>query len=214
MLTYFADTNKNSYVLLDTITNKAIKVAEKEVISTNSLVGVHSWKCGSDFCRSFEYIKQNNIRANNEYYVSITYNFLISQGRSIYVVPIKEESEKYWSVGTPETYYEYLQNKFGSVKVNQLDQMTRGWVIGNFTPSILKTSQFEVGYLSHKKDEIWPAHVHNEADEYNILVKGTMKLNIYAVIIVMINVTFSIFMMNKSKTYQTRLNDTTIQKKF
>ena len=40
---------------------------------------------------------------------------------------------------------------------------------------------------------------------------GTMKLNIYAVIIVVVNVTFSMFLMNKSKTYQTRSNDTIIQ---
>ena len=39
-----------------------------------------------------------------------------------------------------------------------------------------------------------------------------MKLNIYAVIIVVVNVVFSMFMMKSSKTYQTRLNDTTIQK--
>jgi hypothetical protein len=35
-----------------------------------------------------------------------------------------------------------------------------------------------------------------------------MKLNIYAVVIVVINVTFSMFMMKHSNTYQTRLNDT------
>jgi hypothetical protein len=39
-----------------------------------------------------------------------------------------------------------------------------------------------------------------------------MKINIYAVIIVVVNVAFSMFMMNKSTKYQTRLNDTTIQK--
>ena len=40
---------------------------------------------------------------------------------------------------------------------------------------------------------------------------GTMKLNIYAVIIIVINVTFSMFVMNKSNTYQTSLKDTTVQ---
>ena len=49
------------------------------------------------------------------------------------------DDEKYWSVGTPEQYYDYLQKKFGSVKKSNLDSMTRGWLIGNFEPSILKT---------------------------------------------------------------------------
>jgi hypothetical protein len=34
-----------------------------------------------------------------------------------------------------------------------------------------------VAYLHHKKDEIWPAHVHHIADEYNVLIRGSMKLN-------------------------------------
>ena len=177
LLTFFANTTKNSYAAIDELTNKVTNVAEKEVISTHSLVGVHSWKRGSDFCRSFEYIKQNNIRANNEYYVSITYNYLINQDLPIYIVPLKEESEKYWSVGTPEQYYDYLQNKFGNVKSSHISTMTRGWFIGDFTPSVLRTSHFEVGLMSHKKGENYAPHLHNELDEYNLLVSGKMMIN-------------------------------------
>jgi quercetin dioxygenase-like cupin family protein len=178
ILTYYANTTRNSYASIEEGTTRVMRTAEKEVISRHSLVGVHSWKRGSDFCRSVEHVLEKNIRANNEYYVSITYNSLIEKGKYIHIVPMKEDlDEKYWSVGTPQQYYDYLQSKFGSVKVNHIDAMTRGWIIGDFTPSILKTSQFEIGYLSHKKDEIWPAHVHNQADEYNILINGAMKLN-------------------------------------
>lgn len=53
----------------------------------------------------------------------------------------------------------------------------RGWFIGNFTPSILKTSLFEAGLLEHKKGEKWPYHYHKVADEYNILIEGAMLLN-------------------------------------
>ena len=38
-----------------------------------------------------------------------------------------------------------------------------------------------------------------------------MKLNIYAVVILAINVVFSLFVMDKSNTYQSSLKDTTIQ---
>jgi mannose-6-phosphate isomerase-like protein (cupin superfamily) len=178
ILTYYANTTRNSYAAVKDNSSIVVKVAEKEIISNNSLVGVHGWKRGSDFCRSVEHIMKYNIRANNEYYVSITYNYLIELGKSINIVPLKECSgEKYWTVGTPETYYQYLEAVYGSVKVNRLDAMTRGWLIGDFKPSILRTSQFEVGYLSHKKGEIWPAHVHNQADEYNVLIRGSMQLN-------------------------------------
>ena len=55
--------------------------------------------------------------------------------------------------------------------------MYRGWFIGDFSPSILKTKKFEVGYLKHKRNEKWPEHVHKKCTEYNLLVKGEMIVN-------------------------------------
>ncbi len=52
--------------------------------------------------------------------------------------------------------------------------MFRGWFIGNFEPSALKTDQFEVGVLTHKKGEHWPEHYHKKAIEINLLVEGHM----------------------------------------
>ena len=182
ILTYWADTIRNSYARVEensTNPSRVIEMAEKKVISNNSLVGVHSWKKGSDFCRSAEHLFKNNIRANNEFYISISYNSMIMKGKHIHIVPLKEkEGEKYYSVGTPEQYYSYLETKFGSVKSNQtLDSMKRGWLIGNFEPSILKTDLFEVAYMRHKKDEYWPPHIHNQVNEYNVLIHGKMKIN-------------------------------------
>ena len=177
ILTYYADTNRNSYASVKEGTTVVLRTAEKEVISNNSLVGVHSWKRGSDFCRSVEHMLENNIRANNEYYVSISYNFLIDAGKSIHIVPLKEETgEKYWTVGTPETYYDYLNKKFGDLKVNRLEAMIGGWLIGDFTPSILRTSAFEVAYIKRGINSVCP-HIHNLIDEYNIVIKGSFKIN-------------------------------------
>ena len=119
---------------------------------------------------------ENNIKANNEYYISISYNSLIKNNKSIHIVSMKDH-EAYYSVGTPTQYYDYLQKKFGSIKQNKLENMTRGWLIGDFSPSILKTNDFEIGYLKHPKDQVWPAHVHKEANEYNILIKGKLIIN-------------------------------------
>ena len=54
--------------------------------------------------------------------------------------------------------------------------MIRGWFIGDFKPSILRTDKFEVGILTHKKGEYWPPHFHKEAIEYNVLLEGKMKV--------------------------------------
>ena len=54
--------------------------------------------------------------------------------------------------------------------------MHRGWFIGDFEPSVLKTKDFEVGVLEHKKGEYWKAHLHKESTEYNLLLEGKMTI--------------------------------------
>jgi len=51
-----------------------------------------------------------------------------------------------------------------------------GWFIGDFEPSILRTPQFEVAVMTHKKGEEWPAHYHAKAEEFNLLLSGKMKV--------------------------------------
>tara|TARA_Y100000592_G_C5366496_1_gene266318 strand:- start:166 stop:492 length:327 start_codon:yes stop_codon:yes gene_type:complete len=60
------------------------------------------------------------------------------------------------------------------MKICSLNDMTRGWFIGDFDPSIIKTNKYEVGILTHKAGEDWPAHYHKEATEINVLLSGRM----------------------------------------
>lgn len=62
------------------------------------------------------------------------------------------------------------------MKIGNINDMYRGWVIGDFEPSLLRTKDFEIGILKHPKGEKWPAHYHKIATEYNILIAGTMRL--------------------------------------
>jgi quercetin dioxygenase-like cupin family protein len=63
------------------------------------------------------------------------------------------------------------------MKIDNLDNMFRGWFVGNFTPSVYKTAIFEVGVLKHDKGEKWPKHFHKEAIEVNVLISGKMIIN-------------------------------------
>ncbi len=60
------------------------------------------------------------------------------------------------------------------MKRHKLEEFWRGWIIGNFEPSLLKTDMFEVGVLTHKKGEVWPKHYHKVGTEFNILLEGKM----------------------------------------
>lgn len=59
----------------------------------------------------------------------------------------------------------------------KLEDFTRGWFIGDFTPSIFRTSNFEVGVLHHYKGEVWPAHYQKVATEFNVLLSGSLSIN-------------------------------------
>lgn len=55
--------------------------------------------------------------------------------------------------------------------------MRGGWYIGDFTPSVFRTKEFEVCVKHHPKDEDWPDHYHAEAIEINYLISGMMQVN-------------------------------------
>jgi quercetin dioxygenase-like cupin family protein len=59
----------------------------------------------------------------------------------------------------------------------KLENFVRGWIIGDFNPSIFKTDQFEVAIISHRKNEIIPVHYHNDVEEFNVLISGKMIVN-------------------------------------
>ena len=59
----------------------------------------------------------------------------------------------------------------------KLEDFIRGWFIGDFTPSIFRTPNFEVGVLHHHKGELWPAHYQKVATEFNVLLSGSLSIN-------------------------------------
>ena len=62
------------------------------------------------------------------------------------------------------------------MQVSRIENMTRGWFIGNFLPSAYRTSDFEVGFLKYKAGEKWDAHYHKLSVEINLLVRGSMVI--------------------------------------
>jgi quercetin dioxygenase-like cupin family protein len=62
------------------------------------------------------------------------------------------------------------------MKTGKLSEHNRGWIIGHFEQSLLRTTDFEVAVQTHKKGEHWPAHYHKVATEYNVLISGRMNV--------------------------------------
>lgn len=107
VVTYYSDTDKNSYVKLDR-QGRACLFAEKEVISNISLNGIHYWRKGKHFVDSAEkMIEQNDRAPNGEFYISISYNYMIQQGLSVGIFHIP--NEQHHAVGVPVDLEKFLK---------------------------------------------------------------------------------------------------------
>lgn len=63
------------------------------------------------------------------------------------------------------------------MKVNNLNNMIKGWFIGNFEPSLLKTNDCEVAVKEYKKGDYEGKHYHKIATEFTCIITGRVKMN-------------------------------------
>ncbi|SEF67336.1 Cupin domain protein [Butyrivibrio sp. Su6] len=62
------------------------------------------------------------------------------------------------------------------MKVEKLDDMTKGWFIGNFEPSLYKTNDVEVAVKNYKAGDYEDKHYHKIATEFTLVTKGKVKM--------------------------------------
>jgi mannose-6-phosphate isomerase-like protein (cupin superfamily) len=63
------------------------------------------------------------------------------------------------------------------MKINNLTNMTRGWFIGNFLPTLWSTKEFEVAIQRYEKGDFEKPHVHKIATEINVIIEGSVSMN-------------------------------------
>lgn len=57
-----------------------------------------------------------------------------------------------------------------------LKNMTKGWFVGDFVPSVLRTTEFEVAIKTYKAGESEPGHFHRVATEITVVVSGKVSM--------------------------------------
>lgn len=98
LIFYFASRHERySYVATDEA-GRALKVAEKEVISDKATAGCYYFAQARYFTQAAEEMIQRNLRVKNEFYVSPVFNVLIDHGVTIHTFPCDFQ----FSLGTPE----------------------------------------------------------------------------------------------------------------
>ena len=62
------------------------------------------------------------------------------------------------------------------MRVERLEDMVKGWFVGNFEPSLYKTNDCEVAVKTYKKGDSEEKHYHKIATEITVIVKGKVKM--------------------------------------
>ena len=63
------------------------------------------------------------------------------------------------------------------MKIAKLDDMIKGWFIGNFEPSLCKTNDVEVAVKKYNRGDYEEKHYHKIATEYTLIISGRVKMN-------------------------------------
>ena len=83
---------------------------EKIEISNEATVGVYGWATVALAKSAFEDTFQRNIRANNEFYVAPTYNYIIEQGLRVEACLVGVLSKAVHGLGIPTDSESFLSN--------------------------------------------------------------------------------------------------------
>lgn len=58
-----------------------------------------------------------------------------------------------------------------------LSDFFKGWFVGNFEPSIIKTNDVEIGIKKYKAGDYEKAHFHKIATEITVIISGEVIMN-------------------------------------
>lgn len=62
------------------------------------------------------------------------------------------------------------------MKLFKLNDMTRGWFVGKFTPTVLATNNVEVGIKTYYAGDYEPSHYHKIATEITVILSGVVRM--------------------------------------
>ena len=62
------------------------------------------------------------------------------------------------------------------MEISCLDDMTKGWFVGDFAPTALRTTAAEVAVKSYKAGDREDRHLHKVAVEVTLILSGTVEM--------------------------------------
>lgn len=63
------------------------------------------------------------------------------------------------------------------MEIFNLKNFTKGWIVGDFNPTLLKTTDIEISVKRYKAGDYEKSHHHKIATELTIIVEGIVEMN-------------------------------------
>ncbi len=63
------------------------------------------------------------------------------------------------------------------MKTARLENMVKGWLVGNFTPTLYQTNDVEVAVKEYHAGDYDSSHYHKIATELTVIVSGQVSMN-------------------------------------
>lgn len=63
------------------------------------------------------------------------------------------------------------------MRKHRLEDFTRGWIAGDFEPSVVRLKEAEFMVRYYKKGDSEPKHKHMKADEITVIISGKFMMN-------------------------------------
>ena len=58
----------------------------------------------------------------------------------------------------------------------KIENYIKGWLVGDFEPSLIKNKDIEIAIKFYKKNDIELNHCHKIATEYTVVISGVVKM--------------------------------------
>lgn len=63
------------------------------------------------------------------------------------------------------------------MKVAKLEEMVKGWFVGNFKPTLIQTNDVEVAVKEYKNGDYEARHYHKLSTEITVIASGRVRMN-------------------------------------
>ena len=63
------------------------------------------------------------------------------------------------------------------MRTAKLSEMTKGWFVGNFEPTLFQTGEVEVAIKTYRAGDYESAHYHKIATEITVITSGIVEMN-------------------------------------